>query len=154
MNTDDMSPKQREFHGVLVKHVGYWGLDAGSQHRINAMPTFPLMHRTIFFAPDMTIPFDDWNKKAMHHMNSSTHRLSGIARAARTPNHRAHGVVVSHPLRMRKALGSNPSVSIFTAVAMLCRHACVVRMLAMHANHCISRESNAGHIDGNDVFYH
>ena len=24
----------------------------------------------------------------------------------------AHGVVVSHPLRMRKALGSNPSVSI------------------------------------------
>ena len=26
---------------------------------------------------------------------------------------RAHGVVVSHPLRMRKALGSNPSVSIF-----------------------------------------
>ena len=24
---------------------------------------------------------------------------------------RAHGVVVSHPLRMRKALGSNPSVS-------------------------------------------
>ena len=25
----------------------------------------------------------------------------------------AHGVVVSHPLRMRKALGSNPSVSIF-----------------------------------------
>ena len=25
--------------------------------------------------------------------------------------HRAHGVVVSHPLRMRKALGSNPSVS-------------------------------------------
>ena len=27
--------------------------------------------------------------------------------------HWAHGVVVSHPLRMRKALGSNPSVSIF-----------------------------------------
>ena len=26
--------------------------------------------------------------------------------------HRAHGVVVSHPLRMRKALGSIPSVSI------------------------------------------
>ena len=26
---------------------------------------------------------------------------------------RAHGVVVSHPLRMRKALGSNPSVSTF-----------------------------------------
>ena len=28
------------------------------------------------------------------------------------PVRRAHGVVVSHPLRMRKALGSNPSVSI------------------------------------------
>ena len=28
---------------------------------------------------------------------------------------RAHGVVVSHPLRMRKALGSNPSVSIWNA---------------------------------------
>ena len=27
--------------------------------------------------------------------------------------HGAHGVVVSHPLRMRKALGSNPSVSMF-----------------------------------------
>ena len=27
--------------------------------------------------------------------------------------HWAHGVVVSHPLRMRKALGSNPSVSMF-----------------------------------------
>ena len=27
---------------------------------------------------------------------------------------RAHGVVVSHPLRMRKALGSNPSVSILS----------------------------------------
>ena len=29
---------------------------------------------------------------------------------------RAHGVVVSHPLRMRKALGSNPSVSILHIV--------------------------------------
>ncbi len=28
-----------------------------------------------------------------------------------TPCSRAHGVVASHPLRMRKALGSNPSVS-------------------------------------------
>ena len=28
---------------------------------------------------------------------------------------RAHGVVVSHPLRMRKALGSNPSVSMLIA---------------------------------------
>ena len=28
-----------------------------------------------------------------------------------TSQHRAHGVVVSHPLRMRKALGSIPSVS-------------------------------------------
>ena len=29
---------------------------------------------------------------------------------------RAHGVVVSHPLRMRKALGSNPSVSILIII--------------------------------------
>ena len=29
--------------------------------------------------------------------------------------HGAHGVVVSHPLRMRKALGSIPSVSIYSA---------------------------------------
>ena len=28
----------------------------------------------------------------------------------------AHGVVVSHPLRMRKALGSNPSVSILIVI--------------------------------------
>ena len=34
---------------------------------------------------------------------------------------RAHGVVVSHPLRMRKALGSNPSVSIFQPAAYLPR---------------------------------
>ena len=33
--------------------------------------------------------------------------------------HGAHGVVVSHPLRMRKALGSNPSVSIFAVRADL-----------------------------------
>ena len=32
---------------------------------------------------------------------------------------RAHGVVVSHPLRMRKALGSNPSVSIFAKRALM-----------------------------------
>merc|ERR1711940_307401 len=34
-------------------------------------------------------------------------------------DHGAHGVVVSHPLRMRKALGSNPSVSIGAAVPQL-----------------------------------
>ena len=33
---------------------------------------------------------------------------------------RAHGVVVSHPLRMRKALGSIPSVSIFHAPFCWC----------------------------------
>lgn len=32
---------------------------------------------------------------------------------------RAHGVVASHPLRMRKALGSNPSGSIWLAEASL-----------------------------------
>ena len=31
----------------------------------------------------------------------------------------AHGVVASHPFRMRKALGSNPSVSIGAAVPQL-----------------------------------
>ena len=31
----------------------------------------------------------------------------------------AHGVVVSHPLRMRKALGSNPSVSILLRLAIV-----------------------------------
>ena len=31
----------------------------------------------------------------------------------------AHGVVVSHPLRMRKALGSNPSVSNFANTILL-----------------------------------
>ena len=34
--------------------------------------------------------------------------------------HRAHGVVASHPLRMRKALGSIPSVSIFERAAIAC----------------------------------
>ena len=32
-------------------------------------------------------------------------------------HHGAHGVVASRPLRMRKALGSNPSVSIFVAAS-------------------------------------
>ena len=34
-------------------------------------------------------------------------------------DHGAHGVVASHPLRMRKALGSNPNVSIGAAVPQL-----------------------------------
>ena len=34
--------------------------------------------------------------------------------------HRAHGVMVSHPLRMRKALGSIPSVSIFERTSNMC----------------------------------
>ena len=33
----------------------------------------------------------------------------------------AHGVVVSHPLRMRKALGSNPSVSILETLPTKCK---------------------------------
>ena len=38
-------------------------------------------------------------------------------------NQGAHGVVVSHPLRMRKALGSNPSVSTFniSSARLWCR---------------------------------
>ena len=39
---------------------------------------------------------------------------SGLQQTAH-PRHGAHGVVVSHPLRMRKALGSHPSVSILQA---------------------------------------
>ena len=35
-------------------------------------------------------------------------------------HHWAHGVVVSHPLRMQKALGSNPSVSMFGWLALTC----------------------------------
>ena len=60
----------------------------------------------------------------------------------------AHGVVVSHPLRMRKALGSIPSVSTLCFVAgMRCAK-------EVEGDACISRESNPGHIDGNDVFCH
>ena len=39
---------------------------------------------------------------------------SRLAHLIITNRHRAHGVVVSHPLRMRKALGSNPTVSILS----------------------------------------
>ena len=35
--------------------------------------------------------------------------------------HWAHGVVVSHPLRMRKALGSDPNVSVFATSKKLAR---------------------------------
>ena len=38
-------------------------------------------------------------------------QLFGSRHNVRNQTTRAHGVVVSHPLRMRKALGSNPSVS-------------------------------------------
>ena len=48
-------------------------------------------------------------------------------------SNRAHGVVASHPLRMRKALGSNPSVSILRRGAdtelLLARPLSVVRSL-------------------------
>ena len=44
---------------------------------------------------------------------------------------RAHGVVVSHPLRMRKALGSNPSVSILATVQKL-----VGLVLVIDVNFC------------------
>jgi hypothetical protein len=37
---------------------------------------------------------------------------TAVFRSITTDCHWAHGVVVSHPLRMQKALGSNPSVSI------------------------------------------
>ena len=60
----------------------------------------------------------------------------------------AHGVVVSHPLCMRKALGSIPSVS------TLCFVAGTRCAKEVEDDACISRESNPGHIDGNDVFYH
>ena len=40
--------------------------------------------------------------------------------------HGAHGVVVSHPLSMREALGSIPSVSIFFFVLILCLMAAFV----------------------------
>ena len=39
--------------------------------------------------------------------------LEIVARGNANQKHGAHGVVVSHPLCMRKALGSNPSVSTF-----------------------------------------
>ena len=50
--------------------------------------------------------------------------LNGLTCAKKTPHnfvdavlYWAHGVVVSHPLRMRKALGSNPSVSILVGAS-------------------------------------
>ena len=74
---------------------------------------------------------------------------------------RARGVVVSHPLSMREALGSIPSVSIrLLTQAKMClneKYSCARRSQQRgdsHGHACISRESNPGHIDGNDVFYH
>jgi hypothetical protein len=43
--------------------------------------------------------------------NSSDRRSLTRAAQVRSTSHRAHGVVVSHPLSMREALGSIPSVS-------------------------------------------
>ena len=52
----------------------------------------------------------DWGRPAVLHSGCRAVEDAGL---------RAHGVVVSHPLRMRKALGSIPSVSILSfAVSM------------------------------------
>ena len=52
-----------------------------------------------------TVPTRSWNLE----------RLQGLYYLHCCSTSRAHGVVVSHPLRMRKALGSIPSVSSFSA---------------------------------------
>jgi hypothetical protein len=48
----------------------------------------------------------------VHVAASSSHLLRFPHKFAVAPSHWAHGVVVSHPLSMREALGSIPSVSI------------------------------------------
>ena len=50
----------------------------------------------------------------------------------------AHGVVVSHPLRMRQALGSNPSVSIGAACLQLRRPRRYSESCCGHASHCLA----------------
>ena len=50
----------------------------------------------------------------------------------------AHGVVVSHLLRMRKALGSNPSVSISAACLQLRRPLGYSKKCCGHASHCLA----------------
>ena len=54
-----------------------------------------------------------WRVYSMQYACTSNH--NGI-------HQKAHGVVVSHPLRMRKALGSNPSVSILPTPARIPPH--------------------------------
>ena len=53
--------------------------------------------------------------RARQQQDELPHALGKSAMCTHAPLtfHRAHGVVVSHPLCMRKALGSNPSGSIF-----------------------------------------
>ena len=49
----------------------------------------------------------------------------------------AHGVVVSHPLRMRKALGSNPSVSILIIIwksGILLAVVAAIKMTTVHGS--------------------
>ena len=57
----------------------------------------------------------------------------------------AHGVVVSHPLSMRGALGSIPSVSNCALELWLCRDALARKK---HMCTCACRESNPGHKHG------
>ena len=60
-------------------------------------------------------------------LNESECKTAGMCYASaprgrnstRNNEHWAHGVVVSHPLSMREALGSIPSVSIFRLVPIL-----------------------------------
>ncbi len=61
---------------------------------------------------------------------------SEFARIAPTGRQRAHGVVVSHPLRMRKALGSTPSVSTLWLLHTRARDASSMGMLRRRPSRC------------------
>ena len=54
----------------------------------------------------------------------------------------AHGVVVSHPLRMRKALGSNPSVSIFPNCSAITAPCFVLSCACRSASAALQRLGN------------
>ena len=58
----------------------------------------------------------------------------------------AHGVVVSHPLCMRKALGSIPSVSISSRtkfLSCLVRHSCSQTLMQLRLSCFVSRKAEA-----------
>ena len=103
--------------GALGRDHGSWGKKRGIYSLRGSSPR-PMAHKTIA----LTTELRELGRLVLgfHRLRrGSSSKFLGLVCALF--GHGAHGVVVSHPLSMREALGSIPSVSIFLdRVELLC----------------------------------